>query len=48
MEWQAGPGIRYGTYHSAKGLEFDAVILPFCNHEKLPDLKAIRELHKMT
>ena len=27
--WQAGPGIRYGTYHSAKGLEFDAVILPF-------------------
>ncbi|MCL6449368.1 MAG: AAA family ATPase [Armatimonadetes bacterium] len=39
--WQAGPGIRYGTYHSAKGLEFDAVILPFCDRETLPDPKEI-------
>ena len=42
MKWQAGPGIRYGTYHSAKGLEFDAVILPFCNNEKLPDSNLIK------
>jgi superfamily I DNA/RNA helicase len=35
--WQAGPGIRYGTYHAAKGLEFDMVILPFCSSERLPD-----------
>jgi len=34
--WRAGPGIRYGTYHSAKGLEFDMVILPFCNRQHLP------------
>jgi len=35
--WQAGPGIRYGTYHSAKGLEFDMVILPFLSKDTLPD-----------
>ncbi len=40
-KWEAGPGIRYGTYHSAKGLEFDMVILPFCNHQNLPDSEAI-------
>lgn len=39
--WQAGPGIRYGTYHSAKGLEFDVVILPFCSKDRLPDLEGI-------
>ena len=39
--WQAGPGIRYGTYHSAKGLEFDAVILPFCNNKRLPDPQVV-------
>jgi superfamily I DNA/RNA helicase len=40
-KWEAGPGIRYGTYHSAKGLEFDMVILPFCNNQNLPDSEAI-------
>jgi len=35
--WQAAPGIRYGTYHSSKGLEFDMVILPFCTDDRLPD-----------
>ena len=35
--WQAGPGIRFGAYHSAKGLEFDAVILPFLSKDRLPD-----------
>lgn len=35
--WRSGPGVRYGTYHSAKGLEFDLVILPFCSDDRLPD-----------
>lgn len=36
-QWRAGPGIRYGTYHSAKGLEFDMVLLPFLRADRLPD-----------
>ena len=40
--WQAGRRIRYGTYHSAKGLEFDMVILPFCSNEYLPDPDGIK------
>lgn len=35
--WNSGPKIYYGTYHSAKGLEFDVVILPFLDSENLPD-----------
>ena len=35
--WHDGPGIYHGTYHSAKGLEFDMVILPFLDSESLPD-----------
>jgi len=35
--WNDGPGIYHGTYHSAKGLEFDMVILPFLDSENLPD-----------
>lgn len=35
--WQAGPGIRYGTYYAAKGLEFDMVIIPFLSQDNLPD-----------
>ena len=34
--WDATPGIFCGAYHSAKGLEFDAVVMPFCNQESLP------------
>lgn len=34
--WPSTPGIFYGTYHSAKGLEFDAVLLPFLSRERLP------------
>jgi superfamily I DNA/RNA helicase len=37
MTWETGAGLRYGTYHSAKGLEFDYVILPFLSDERLPD-----------
>lgn len=36
--WLATPGIRYGTYNSAKGLEFDKVIIPFLSEDNLPDL----------
>lgn len=34
--WNDMPGIYYGTYHSAKGLEFDTVILPFLDSENMP------------
>jgi superfamily I DNA/RNA helicase len=34
--WDATPGIYCGAYHSAKGLEFDAVILPFCGADHMP------------
>ena len=35
--WNDGPGIYHGTYHAAKGLEFDVVILPFLDADNLPD-----------
>ena len=37
LRWIDGPCLYYGTYHSAKGLEFDAVLLPFLSAEQLPD-----------
>ncbi|NJM62499.1 MAG: ATP-binding domain-containing protein [Oscillatoriales cyanobacterium RU_3_3] len=41
--WKPQQGIQYyGTYHSAKGLEFDTVILPFCNDRVLPDPEAVK------
>lgn len=36
-QWLEGPSIYYGTYHAAKGLEFDLVILPFLDADNLPD-----------
>jgi len=39
--WENSPGIFYGTYNSAKGLEFDTVILPFLDAGNLPDLNRI-------
>jgi superfamily I DNA/RNA helicase len=36
-QWVSGPGIRYGTYHAAKGLEFDLVLMPFCDDKIFPD-----------
>ena len=39
--WQSGPGTFFGTYHSAKGLEFDAVALPFLSEDTLPDPQEI-------
>lgn len=37
LAWVDGQGIYYGTYHSAKGLEFDSVVLPFLSEGELPD-----------
>ncbi|MEW2259693.1 3'-5' exonuclease [Streptomyces sp. NPDC047869] len=34
--WPPGPGVYYGTYSAAKGLEFDSVILPLCDADELP------------
>lgn len=35
-QWPSGPGLFYGTYHAAKGLEFDTVFLPFLSHQYWP------------
>jgi superfamily I DNA/RNA helicase len=40
--WQAGPKIYYGTFHGAKGLEFDTVILPFFSSTTLPEPEEVR------
>ena len=42
QRWNEFPGIYHGTYHSAKGLEFDMVILPFLDSGNLPDRKYIK------
>ncbi|MCB8836912.1 UvrD-helicase domain-containing protein [Aurantimonas sp. VKM B-3413] len=42
--WRPGPNLFIGTYHSAKGLEFDAVILPFLSAETLPDPASVADL----
>ena len=34
--WPTNSGVYHGTYHAAKGLEFDAVLLPFLDSERLP------------
>lgn len=36
-KWNDSPGITIGTYYSAKGLEFDFVILPNCDDCNFPD-----------
>jgi superfamily I DNA/RNA helicase len=41
--WQWKPGVMIGTYQSAKGLEFDMVIMPFCDSQFWPDAERIRE-----
>jgi superfamily I DNA/RNA helicase len=35
-KWDPSPGIWCGVYHSAKGLEFDTVILPFLGADHMP------------
>ena len=34
--WKSGPGLSIGTYHAAKGLEFDSVILPRLGADQVP------------
>jgi superfamily I DNA/RNA helicase len=40
--WHSGPKTFYGTYHAAKGLEFDTVFLPFVSENHLPDPEEIQ------
>ncbi|MGY1873932.1 3'-5' exonuclease [Nocardia gipuzkoensis] len=40
-KWDIPAGIYHGTYHSAKGLEFDVVILPFCSASRMPDPEVV-------
>ena len=45
-QWPSGPGLFYGTYHAAKGLEFDTVFLPFLSDKRWPhppDVKLLGE-----
>ncbi len=35
-QWPDGPGLFHGTYHAAKGLEFDTVFLPFLSYQYWP------------
>ncbi|WP_137122977.1 3'-5' exonuclease [Segeticoccus rhizosphaerae] len=39
--WDPTPGIYYGTYHSAKGLEFDVVLMPFCTVVDMPNKEVV-------
>ena len=41
-QWPSGPGVFYGTYHAAKGLEFDTVFLPFLSHQYWPHPPDVR------
>ena len=41
---QINAKISIGTYHSAKGLEFDLIMLPFCSQEYLPGQDKIMAL----
>ena len=34
--WPSSPGLFYGTYHAAKGLEFDMVFLPLLSDKRWP------------
>ena len=35
-QWSSEPRLYYGTFHAAKGLEFDTVIVPFASATNLP------------
>lgn len=42
--WESSPGISVGTYHSAKGLEFDTVLIPYCSKSRIPDQERLKAL----
>jgi superfamily I DNA/RNA helicase len=39
--WPDPPARCYGTLHAGKGLEFPAVILPFCSEDELPEAESV-------
>ena len=43
---QERPGLHLSTIHQAKGLEWPAVILIWCNEDLLPSAKALKEGHE--
>jgi len=43
-EWDGSPLVWVGTYHAAKGLEFDAVLLPHLNDGAIPNPERIEML----
>ena len=43
-DWPTSPGLFYGTYHAAKGLEFDRVFLPFLSEDRWPHPPDIEHL----
>ena len=43
-QWPSGPGLFYGTYHAAKGLEFDTVFLPFLSDQRWPHRPDLQHL----
>ena len=43
-QWPTGPGLFYGTYHSAKGLEFNTVFLPFLSDKRWPHPPDVQHL----
>jgi superfamily I DNA/RNA helicase len=42
--WDNSPGVSVGTFHSAKGLEFDSVMVPYCNADRMPSPDKIAAL----
>ena len=42
--WPSGPGLFYGTYHAAKGLEFDTVFLPLLSDQRWPHRPDVQHL----
>ncbi|MDQ0456971.1 hypothetical protein QO005_003316 [Rhizobium paknamense] len=44
--WIDGPALYLGTYHSAKGLEFDAVLLPYLSDSLFPDPAQVADFGK--
>src|SRR5947208_16975415 len=41
QRWELDAGVYAGTYHSAKGLEFDVVFLPSCGADRWPDTDTV-------
>ncbi|WP_332759379.1 3'-5' exonuclease [Streptomyces sp. MT206] len=44
FRWDYAPGVYCTTYHSAKGLEFDTVLMPFCSEDTMPLPEVVKAL----